>query len=653
MDRSPLPPGVLQLVPGRPNPAGGTDALYLLTGDVSAAADLVIVPGPGVVLPPPPHLSSTRPFRLTVLHFNDLHGRLADVTSERIGPVFSRMAGYFRSLRAGCQGRDDESVLVLAAGDDLVGTAFADFAGTVPAEFVCHPVYRVYSAAGVDAAGIGNHDLDWGLGMLLRAIRHDATFPLLAANLSPGSDDLNGFRADATWGDGRTSVDEDACRIRAFRRLPQSHGQPAEASSPDRRSVNFRTSIYLPGGIYPAALFVVNGLRVGLIGLTTASEVKQVVPGEFTVTDPVEAARRLVPALRPLCDVLIILSHLGQSLGHSLGVVVGAGDVELARALPRGAVHVIVGAHTHSALNPAGLAADNIVNGIPIVQAGANAQTLGEVHISVGPAGAAVTDARLHRVGELPADADFEAAHVRPLAEQVQTWLARPIGVAADHPDLDTARVREGFAAEESALANFLADAIAERCRAAGLHVDFAAVDASSLPVGLPRGGPLTYGDLFRLLPYSDSILLCQITPAQLHVLLDDNARRADRPDEPHTERGFLQFSRELRYTVVSGPERAAAHAADITLHGVPLADLAATRHEPLVFACSNFVRVLARAWERVADADGIEPWDWHQLPRQDTGLPLRAQVLAFVRERGGVLVESGLQRDGRLTFQP
>ncbi len=595
----PLVPGVLHLLPGRPNPAGGVDALYLLAGDVTATPDPVIVPGPGVALPPPARLSAARPFRLTVLHFNDLHGRLADVAPERVAPVFSRMAGYCRSLRASCAGRDDAGLLVLAAGDDLVGSAFADLAGTNPAEFVCHPAYRLYAAAGVDAAGIGNHDLDWGLGMLLHGIRHDATFPVLAANLSPGSNECS-------------------------------------------RS---------PAGIFPAALLVVKGLRVGLIGLTTSSEVKQVVPGEFTVTDPVEAARRLVPALRPLCDVLIILSHLGQSLDHSLGVVVGAGDVELARALPRGSVHLIVGGHTHSVLNRSGLTADNIVNGIPIVQAGANALALGEVRITVRPAGAAVTDARLHPAADLPADAHFEAEHVRPLAEKVQALLARPVGMVDNHPDLDPIYVREAFASEESALANFLADALVARCRAAGHAVDFALVDASSLPTGLPGGGVLTYADLFRLLSFSDSILLCHITPAQLLALLDDNARRADRPDEPHTERGFLQFSRQLRYTVVLGPERAAAHAADVTLNGEPLADLVATRRAPFLFACSSFVRVLALAWERVAPADGIIPWDWHQLPRRDTGLALRGQVLAFLRDHGGVRVEAGLRRDGRLRF--
>ncbi len=614
-------PGVLHLLRGRPNPAGSVEALYLLSGDATAASDFVIMPGPGVVLPPPPRLSAGRPFRLTVLHFNDLHGRLADVTPEQITPVFSRMAGYFRSVRERCVGRDDVGLLVLAGGDDLVGSAFAELAGTRPAEFLCHPAYRLYTSAGVDAACIGNHDLDWGLGMLLLAARQDAAFPLLAANLSPS------LRRDAS-------------------------SRPPLRSNDFSRSSLRRDAFSRPLTIYPAALCVINGLRIGLIGLTTSSEVKQIVPGEFTVPDPVRTARGLVLALRPLCDVIIILSHLGQSLDHSSGVVVGAGDVELAQALPWGSVHLIVGAHTHSALNPAGLAADNIVNGIPIVQAGANAANIGEVHITVRPAGAAVTDARLHPVADLPLDAGFEAEHVRPLAEKVQALLAQPIGPVDDYPDLATERVREAFAAEESALANFLADALAQRCRALGHNVDFAAVDASSLQVGLPRSGTLTYGDLFRLLPYADSILLCRITPAGLRTLLDDNARRADRPDEPHTERGFLQFSRELRYTVVLGPARPAAHAVDITLNGVSLSDLIATRREPLLFACSSFARVLASAWERRAPREGVHPWDWHELSRRDTGISLRGQVLAFVRDGGGVLVQAGLRRDGRLRFE-
>ena len=55
---------------------------------------------------------------------------------------------------------------------------------------------------------MGNHDLDWGLGMLALSAGQDAAFPLLSANLV-------------------TAVGTDA------------------------------------PGIYPAALFVVKGIRVG------------------------------------------------------------------------------------------------------------------------------------------------------------------------------------------------------------------------------------------------------------------------------------------------------------------------------------------------------------------------------------------------------
>ena len=53
------------------------------------------------------------------------------------------------------------------------------------------------------------------------------------------------------------------------------------------------------------------------------------------------------------------------------------------RSLPAGTVHLIVGAHTHNVLNEAGLSAANIVNGIPIVQAGKFGQFVGEVDITV------------------------------------------------------------------------------------------------------------------------------------------------------------------------------------------------------------------------------------------------------------------------------
>ena len=172
---------------------------------------------------------------------------------------------------------------------------------------------------------------------------------------------------------------------------------------------------------------MVKGVRVGFIGLITPTQIHPEPGSAWRITDPIEAAHNLIPAMQPLCDVLIILSHLGHSLGQHSALVEIAGDVELARSLPPGSVHLIVGGHTHNALNERGLGAGNVVNGIPIVQAGKAGQFVGEVDIEVGDV-AVVTHARLHATVDLPIDAAFEREHVRPLVERVQPTRTRLIG---------------------------------------------------------------------------------------------------------------------------------------------------------------------------------------------------------------------------------
>ena len=251
------------------------------------------------------------------------------------------MAGRLNELRRRCQGDPDAAVLMLSAGDELAGSVFDD----LPNGAVAHPVYHLYSQMGVDAVALGNHDLDPGAAWLAAAIRGHARFPVLAANLAP--------------------------------------------------------TPLLEGLVHPAALLVVKGVRVGVVGLTTPAQA-QGRPG-LRVLDPVQTLHNLLPVLRPLCDVFIVLSHLGLRLESSSAGVAVAGDVELAHSLPSGSVHLIVGGHTHHALNADGLEADNIVNGIPLVQAGSLGRTLGEATISINGA-AALTDARLTPIHELTLD---------------------------------------------------------------------------------------------------------------------------------------------------------------------------------------------------------------------------------------------------------
>lgn len=569
----------MRLMRGRANPNGAAAAVYLLQGDATAGPITEISPAEDATFPPRPS-PLIQPVRIKLLHFNDLHGRLA---------VFPRLAGWLRATRQRHAADPQTVVLAVTAGDESGGHLSDLLLEHDHTGWGVHPGYRLYAQAGVDLGVVGNHDLDLGSARLAHAIAHEARFPMLAANVT---------------------------------------GSPALAEC-----------------CHPAAIFVVRGIRIGFIGLTTPAQVRPE-PGGRRVTDPIAAAHNLLPALRPLCDVLVLVTHLGFSLNTRSAVVTAAGDVELASSLPPGAVHLIVGGHTHTALNEGGLSPQNIVNGIPIVQAGKFGQFVGEVEISVGRT-VEVTHARLHASVELPADETFERAHVLPLLAQAATIGRRVLGAVALDDDLSADAVRNRLAAGESALANFVADALATGCRRAGHPVDCAMIDATSINDGLRPGEPLTCGDWFGVMPFPDNVCLLRLTSQELAALLADNARRVERPGEPHTERGFLHFSREVRYAIRLGPARPVATAEAITVDGRPIA---ACPERTFVIAAASFVRGPAAAWEAQVRSRFPAPiFDLAALPRVHTALSIRNLVLDHIAACGGVLPAGGARRDGRL----
>lgn len=583
----------MRLVRGVPNPNGTEQAqLFLVAGDPTAAPVREIIPAEGVALPPAPEALAEEPYRLCILHCNDLHGHISRLTSHGDQPVFSRIVWRLRDLRHRFRSAPRTAVLFLSGGDDLIGVVLGELLGGDPESYVIHAGYHLYSAAGLDVGVLGNHELDVGLAILAHALQRDARFPMLSANLA-------------------------GCR-------------------------------QLAGVVHPAAVLVVKGLRIGIVGLTTRGQVKQPHSASLCMANPYQVAHNLVPALRPLCDVLIVLSHLGRSLADSTATVLDVGDVELAESLPSGSLDLIVGGHTHQAMNEHGLSVANIVNGVPIVQAGAQGRFLGQVDINVGKR-VTVMDARLSLVADFPVDERFERQVVQPLLNQVRPLLSQSLGRVSDHPDLSTDSVRQAFASAESALANFITDAIVARCRLAGHAVNLAAIDASCLYQGLPAGGELTFGDWFDVMPYADTIRVCQITGRDLFEILDDNARRANRPGEPHTERGFLQFSDQVRYTIELGESRSQACASGVELDGVPIEE---QMDRSLLLACTSFCREAALPWERYASqALRLPCTDLLAASHIETDLLVRDELIAYILEQGGVTTKGGARRDGRLTI--
>ncbi len=187
---------------------------------------------------------------LTLLHFNDLHGQLEPYLDgpesiERGG--LARLAGTVERIRAEAKPRP---VLLLFGGDLLQGTLTSSL-------FQGIPDVKLLGRMGVDAAVMGNHELDYGQDAL-RRLAQVATFPFLSANVAS---------------------DPVPLPVQPWARITRS-----------------------------------GGLEVAVLGLTTPELTTAVHPRNaegISVEEPVTVAQRLAPELRAGADLVVVLSHLG------------------------------------------------------------------------------------------------------------------------------------------------------------------------------------------------------------------------------------------------------------------------------------------------------------------------------------------------------
>lgn len=584
----------LRLHKGHPNPNNATDRqLYLLSGDPTKGKIEAIIADEGVELPPQLPALKKDDFFLTLYHINDMHGHLVRFTPDGDEPVFTRMAYQINEKRNKVENDPMRAVLTFSAGDDCIGTVFDELMDDTFEPDPVHAGYRLYSAAGVDISVLGNHEFDLGINVLKRAIKSDAQYPILAANLinCPILDDL----------------------------------------------------------IHPAAIMVVKGIRVGVIGLVTPAEVK-LSKKDGQILNPIPVVNNILPALQPLCDVIILLTHLGYSLNVTSAPTSDAGDVELAKSLPYAGVQLIVGGHSHHELNHQGLSPQNIVNGIPIVQAGSLGRYLGRVDIRVRQKTAAVTHARLIATETLPVDYLLEQKVMKPLIYRARNYFSRVIGKVGDENELGTDHVRNSFASGELALANFITDGLVHQLKDAGQDVDLGMIDSSCVRRGLNVGGELTFGDWFNLMPFADTIRIYEMTGEQLKELLRDNALRIDRAGEPNTERGFLQFSKELRYVVQHARKRCDTQVKKILIHGKALED---QLEQKFLVATTSFIRELAGNWESNPDqSGGCELININDYEHYETDYFMRRELIKFIMDHGGVDSATGARLDGRLKVE-
>lgn len=388
------------------------------------------------------------------------------------------------------------SVLLLSAGDINTGVPESDLQDA-------EPDFKGMNNIGYDAMTVGNHEFDKPLNILFRQEKW-AQFPILSANIY-----------DKKSGE------------RLFK---------------------------------PYALFVEQGLKIAVIGLTTEDTARIGNPeviGGIDFHDPITEARMLIEALkkseRP--DIVLALTHLGYYENGRHGIN-APGDVSLARFLAAGDLDLIVGGHTHDAVcmaapdvlarnfSPGDSCIPDKQNGTWIVQAYEWGKYVGRADfefrndvlelvnyelIPVNLKKTVTSGGKTSRVlaeREIPQDRpllDF----LKPYQEKGQENLQLQIAVTNGKLEGD----REVVRFQQTNLGRLIATAQMQRARA-----DFAVINSGGIRDSIEEG-VVTYKDILLVQPFGNHLTYTDMTGAEIVDYLNNVATK------PVDSGGYAQFA--------------------------------------------------------------------------------------------------------------
>lgn len=245
------------------------------------------------------------------------------------------------------------------------------------------------------------------------------------------------------------------------------------------------------------------GARVGVIGLSTVSTPTTTRAGNVVglrFDDPAPIVDSIGSALRKRgANFVVVIAHAGASCGRDGETDCGGEIIDFARKLTT-KVDAIVSGHTHTLVNTE-------VKGIPIVQARSSGRAIDVLDLPIGSsAGLPVR----HQVRELASDT---IQPVPAIDSIVRRAVARVAPLVSRHvATIPATLARQG---PQYPLGNLIADA--QRWAAKG---DVAIMNNGGIRTEL-RAGDATYGSLFEIQPFGNTLYSLTMTGSQLRGLLE------------------------------------------------------------------------------------------------------------------------------------
>jgi 5'-nucleotidase / UDP-sugar diphosphatase len=329
--------------------------------------------------------------------------------------------------------RPDGPFLVISSGDMWTGPA-------VSTTLAGESMVDVMNALGYRSATLGNHDFDFGQ-QAIRERRREAKFPFLGAN------------------------------------------------------IRLRSSGELPDYVDPYALVEVNGIRVGILGVTTTETPVDTRPtnvADLEFRPYAEALETYVPEMRAAgADVIIVAGHICGSEAEALAPLASMLGIPL-----------IAGGHCHEQTT-------RIVDGVTLIESGYFLRGYTRVDLMV--------DTALDRAIEV--DAEYKpnqgSGRDAAMASRIGSWLGQlpagmlePLGYAAGEIDRQSPEMRR-----------LLLEAWLE----AYPEADIALASARYVQQDL-LAGDVSQATVIGILPTENVLVRVELTGEQLLEVL--NARR-------------------------------------------------------------------------------------------------------------------------------